>query len=96
MIRVLGLIKCTDLQNFEIYRSQVVATIEKFQGKVLSRGKTLHTFWNELACNDFDRYVEIEFPTLEMATSWANSEDYQQLLTVRAQAMQLLLFAIDS
>ncbi len=96
MIRVIGLIKCTDQHAFEIYRSQVGATIEKFQGKVLGRGKKLHTFWNELACEDFNQYVEVEFPSLEVATMWANSEEYQQLLTVRAQAMQLLLFAIDS
>ncbi len=52
-------------------------------------------YWNELACNAFDSFVELEFSTLEDSARWAGSEDYGRLLDVRSRAMRLTLFAIE-
>ena len=93
--RLIGLIRLVDAAAFDEYRSRVGTTVEKYGGMVVHRGTLAHCYWNELGCDAFDTFVELQFPTLEDATRWASSEDYQNLLQVRKQAMQLTLFAIS-
>jgi uncharacterized protein (DUF1330 family) len=95
-IKVIGLIQVKDLAAFEEYRSQVGDTVALYQGKITSRG-VLNTFlWNELECESFSAFVELEFPDLEHSQSWANSPEYQQLLAVRSKAMKLTLFSVTT
>lgn len=93
-VKVIGLINLTDPDAFETYRGEVGATVDKHQGRIVFRGAHVATFWNELACAPFSAYVEIEFPDEAHAAAWAHGEDYQRLLAIRRQAMQLTLFAV--
>lgn len=93
--KVIGLIQLTDPAAFEIYRSQVGATVEKYRGQVVFRGQPLETFWNELGCGSFDAYVELNFPSPEDARAWAASPEYRELVAIRSQAMRLTLFAVN-
>jgi uncharacterized protein (DUF1330 family) len=93
-MKILGLISVQDPAAFEKYRSQVGATIAAYGGKVITRGTQVQFFWNELGCAPFDAFVEIEFPSREMASAWAVSPDYQALLPVRAHAMRLTLIGL--
>ena len=52
-VKIIGLIRLKDLAAFEIYRSQVGATVEKHQGLVVARGTADKTYWNELPCGEF-------------------------------------------
>jgi uncharacterized protein (DUF1330 family) len=93
-IKVIGLIQLKDLEAFEQYRSQVGDTVALYQGKIASRG-ALNTFlWNELECESFSAFVELEFPNQERSQAWANSPEYQSLLSIRSKAMKLTLFSI--
>ena len=93
--KVIGLIQLTDPAAFEIYRSQVAATVEKYRGQVAFRGQALAPFWNELECAPFEACVELHFPTPDAARAWASSPEYSALLAVRQQAMRLTLFAVN-
>lgn len=93
-MKVIGLINILDPQAFESYRSQVGTTVEHYNGKISFRGEKKRMLWNELKCEDFDAYVELEFPTEDDAYRWANSPEYIKLLVVRAKAMQLTLFSV--
>ena len=93
-IKVIGLIKVQDEIAFEEYRGQVSKTIELYGGKVLTRGVKSKTFWNQLNCEEFSGFVEIEFQTESAAHQWANSNEYQALLQVRTKAMKLTLFSV--
>ena len=93
-IKVIGLIQLLDAEAFEIYRSQVGATVEKFGGTIAFRGNHLDTFWNELGCGSFNACVELEFPSRDVAVEWAASDDYQRLLPVRNKAMAVTLFSV--
>ena len=93
-IKVIGLIELNDLEAFEKYRSQVGETVALYQGKIVCRGSFNQFFWNELGCDSFSAYVELEFPDLEHAHSWANSPEYQGLLAIRSKAMKLTLFSV--
>jgi len=93
-VKVIGLIKLQDNLAFEEYRSQVSQTIEPHGGKILARGVKTETFWNQLNCEEFNEFVEIEFPSETAAQQWAHSPEYQALLGVRNKAMKLTLFAV--
>lgn len=94
--KVIGLIQLKDPAAFERYRSQVGATVEKYNGIVVARGVCDKSYWNELACGEFDAFVELVFPTAEDADRWASSPEYQAIVPIRNQAMALSLFRINS
>jgi uncharacterized protein (DUF1330 family) len=93
-VKVIGLIKVIDELAFEEYRSQVSQTVELYDGKVLTRGVRSNTFWNQLNCEEFNGFVEIEFQSESAADRWANSPEYQALIQVRTKAMKLMLFSV--
>ena len=94
-IKVIGLIQLNDLEAFEEYRAQVGDTVALYQGKITSRGSFNTFLWNELKCDSFSAFVELEFPDLELSQSWAKSSEYQGLLAIRSKAMKLTLFAVS-
>ena len=69
-----------DPVGFEEYRKQVSGTVEKYGGKFLVRGgqaQTLEGDWKP------KRIVVTEFPNIEQARRWYDSEEYRALKTLR-------------
>jgi len=95
-VKIIGLIRLKDPAAFEIYRSQVGATVEKYQGTVVVRGVAGKIYWNELPCGDFTAFVELQFPSATDADQWAASSEYQALVPVRSEAMDLTLFRVEA
>ena len=70
----------TDPAGFEEYRKQVPATLEKYGGKILVRGgqtQALEGNWKP------KRLVVTEFPSIEQARRWYDSEEYRPLKALR-------------
>ena len=70
----------TDPAGFEEYRKQVPGTVEKYDGKFLVRGgqvQTLEGDWKP------KRIVGTEFPSIENARRWYDSEEYRALKALR-------------
>ena len=73
-------IDVTDPTAFEEYRKQVPATVEKYGGKFLVRGGRMEVVegsWRPT------RVVVTEFPSLEQAKRWYDSEEYRALKALR-------------
>lgn len=94
-VKIIGLIRLKDPAAFEIYRSQVGATVEKYQGSVVARGTAGKIYRNELPCGEFTAFVELKFPSEAEADRWVVSAEYKALVPVRAQAMDLTLFRVE-
>ena len=63
-----------DAATFEEYRKQVPATIAKHGGRYLVRGgrvERVEGTWNP------KRLVVLEFPSMEQARQWYDSEEYR-------------------
>jgi len=70
----------TDPAGFEEYRKQVPATVARYGGKFLVRGgqvQTLEGDWKP------KRMVVTEFPNIEQAPRWYDSEEYRALKALR-------------
>jgi uncharacterized protein (DUF1330 family) len=94
-MKMIGLIKLLDVTAFEAYRHQVGATLAPYGGVVRGRGTKSLVPWNELACGDFDAWVEIEFENSDQAERWIVSPEYTALLAIRQKAMKLTLFGLE-
>ena len=73
-------IDVTDPTAFEEYRKAVPATVEKYGGKLLVRGGRMEVVegsWRP------KRVVLTEFPSLEQAKRWYDSEEYRALKALR-------------
>jgi uncharacterized protein (DUF1330 family) len=69
-----------DPAGFEEYRRQVPATIERYGGRYLVRGgqhETIEGDWRP------KRIVVLEFPSVEQAKRWYDSEEYRRLKPLR-------------
>jgi len=65
---------------YKKYTDLVPGIIEKFGGRVLARGGRYETLEGP---KHFQRYVVIEFPSLEQGVACFNSEDYQRAAAFR-------------
>jgi uncharacterized protein (DUF1330 family) len=73
----------SDPAGFEEYRKQVPATVEKYGGKFLVRGGQMQTLEGDWTPK---RIVVTEFPSIEQARRWYDSEEYRALKALRLRA----------
>jgi uncharacterized protein (DUF1330 family) len=73
----------TDSAGFEEYRKQVPITVEKYGGRFLVRGGQIQTLEGDWRPK---RIVVTEFPSIEQARRWYDSEEYRALKVLRSRA----------
>jgi len=71
-----------DPTGFEEYRKQVPGTVEKYGGKFLVRGGQVQTLEGDWKPR---RIVVTEFPSIEQARRWYDSEEYRALRALRSR-----------
>jgi len=80
---VIAEVNVTDPEKFEVYRGQVGATIEKYDGKYVVRGgatETVEGDWNP------QRLVIVQFENVERAKEWYYSQEYSGPKELRHQS----------
>jgi len=82
----------TDPTGFEEYRKVVPATIEKYGGRYLVRGGAMETLEGDWP---WKRVVVLEFPSLEQAKRWYNSEDYRDPKALRFKTAKTKVILVD-
>jgi uncharacterized protein (DUF1330 family) len=81
-----------DAPGLEEYRRQVPATVTKFGGRFIVRGgsfQVLEGAWQP------KRLVLLEFPSVEQARRWYDSEEYRPLKAMRLKASTATLVLVD-
>lgn len=74
--------KINDHTEYMKYATQVPSILEKFNGKVLTRGGKHKTLEGK---DYFERFVVIEFPSMEDAQACFNSDEYNAAAHFRRQ-----------
>ena len=82
-------ITVTDPKRYPEYREKVPPVIAQYGGKFLVRGGAVHPLEGEAG---IDRFVVIEFPTMEAARSFYYSPEYAPLLKLRMEAARSEVF----
>ncbi len=73
----------TDQALMEEYRKRVPATLAKYGGRFVVRGGAHRTVEGDWKPN---RLVILEFPSLEQAQRWYDSEEYREPKAMRLRA----------
>ena len=73
----------TDLPTMEEYRKRVPATLAAYGGRFLVRGGAHQTVEGDWKPN---RLVILEFPSMEQAKRWYDSEEYREPKAMRLRA----------
>ncbi len=91
-VYVIGDVTITDPRLYEEYKKLTPGSIEPFGGKFIVRGgrtETLEGEWNP------GRFVMIEFPSLEKAKAWWDSEPYQKAKLIRRAASKGKILLVE-
>src|SRR4051794_749289 len=70
----------TDAAAYKKYTDRVPEIVSRYHGKILARGGRYQIMEGP---EDFQRFVVIEFPTLEEAVACFESADYQEAAAFR-------------
>jgi uncharacterized protein (DUF1330 family) len=82
----------TDLPTMEEYRKLVPATLAKYGGRFLVRGGAHQTVEGDWKPN---RLVVLEFPTMEQARRWYDSEEYREPKAMRLRAGRANMIMVE-
>ncbi|MEM9773658.1 MAG: DUF1330 domain-containing protein [Chloroflexota bacterium] len=82
---IMARINVTDMDQYKKYIALTPAIIEKFGGKFISRGGETVTLEGE---PESRRMVLLEFPSVEAAQEFYNSDEYQAAIEVRKDAAE--------
>ncbi len=82
----------TDPQRFETYKQQVPPIIAAFGGKYLARGGPFEVLQGEWPA---ERTVLLEFPSLERARAWHESDEYAGPRAIRDKAARVNVVLIE-
>jgi uncharacterized protein (DUF1330 family) len=83
-----GHIHVKNAAAWEVYRSQVGATIAQYGGQLLFRGQQQRVFSGKMP---HENVVALQFESLEAANRWHESPEYQALLPIREKAADVTL-----
>jgi uncharacterized protein (DUF1330 family) len=89
---VIAQVDVTDVDKFKEYMKETPATIARFGGRYLARGGETVVLEGAMYA---ERVVLIEFPSLEKAREWYDSEEYRRIKPLRAGAATASIIAVD-
>jgi uncharacterized protein (DUF1330 family) len=77
------LIDIHDSAAFSAYARAAAPTYQTYGGKILLRGPIAEVVEGTLDVREDTRLVVIEFPSIDSAHAWWNSDEYRPLVTLR-------------
>lgn len=81
----------TDAEQYERYKALAAPSVAVAGGRYLARGGDVEGFEGAQPA----RVVILEFPTMEAATAWYQSEEYAEARTLRETACEARLLVVD-
>ena len=85
-------IDVTDPAGFEEYRQLVPATVQQYGGRFLVRGGAVEALEGDWQPK---RVVVTEFPSLEQARHWYNSEEYREAKALRFKTARSKVILVE-
>ena len=82
----------TDQPTMDEYRKQVPATVARYGGRFLVRGGAHQTVEGDWKPN---RVVVLEFPSMEQAKRWYDSEEYRAPKAQRIRAGRTSMIMVE-
>ena len=81
-----------DIETYRDYGAKVPPTIAAFGGKILAASDTAEVLEGT---QPYPRTVILEFPNMEAAMAWYESDEYQAILPLRQKSSTGTVFMIE-
>ena len=91
-VYLIAAIEVTDPAGFEEYRQLVPATMQQYGGRFLVRGGAVEALEGDWQPT---RVVVTEFPSLERARRWYNSEEYRAPKALRFKTARSKVMLVE-
>jgi uncharacterized protein (DUF1330 family) len=89
---VIADVEVHDPAGYEEYRSQTLATVQKYDGEFLVRGGQVEVVEGEWAPT---RLIIIKFPSTERAREWADGPEYSAIKGIRQRTAKSNVIIIE-
>ena len=89
---VIATVRVEDAQGYEPYRQRAQEIIAGHGGRYLVRGGRVDVREGTL---ERDRVIVLEFPTMEQARAFYDSDDYQAIVPIRQRNAEAQLFLVE-
>ena len=89
---VIATVRVEDAEAYEPYRQRAQEIIARHGGRYLVRGGRVDVREGAL---ERDRVIVLEFPTMEQARGFYDSDDYQAILSIRQANAEAHLFLVE-
>ena len=89
---IIAMIEVTDPEQYRKYMAETPGVIAKFGGRFIVRGGEKATLEGP---DENRRLALVEFPSLERAKEFYNSEDYQEVKGLREGAAGVSIIAVE-
>lgn len=90
---LIGHVNVLDTQHWAQYRSSVPATLPRWGGELVFRGRLAAALSGE---QPYAETVVLRFPDLASIDGWHRSDEYQALIPIRQAAADVLLSSYES
>lgn len=90
---IVDVLEVKDEEGYRQYREQVPATLAKFGATYLARGHNISVFDGDW---DPKRIVVVQFPSLDAAREWWNSELYADLKKLRRRSTRMNMVLVEA
>lgn len=90
---LIGHINVRDAERWAQYRSRVPATITRWGGELLFRGRLADTLSGE---QPYAETVVLRFPDLASIDGWHRSAEYQALIPIRQAGADVMLGSYEA
>ena len=82
----------TDKKEYEEYKMLTPAAIAAFDGRFIIRGAEIETLEGDWLP---ERIVVLEFPTVQRAKEWWNSDQYSKAKLIRQRAAKTKMIVVE-
>jgi len=81
-----------DPSGFEQYRERVIGMVKKYGGKYIAASEAVETLEGDWKPK---RIVMIEFESMQRARAWFDSEEYQQIGSIRHRTAKTNMILVE-
>ena len=85
-------VEVQDKEKYESYKQLVPASLARYDGRFVVRGAKVQNLEGTWAPQ---RFVILEFPSLEKAIAWWNSEEYAEAKALRQASARSQMIVVE-
>jgi uncharacterized protein (DUF1330 family) len=90
---IVDVVEVRDAEKYAQYRERVPETLARVGATYLARGHSISVFAGEWTP---DRVVVVQFPSMDVARTWWESDDYAEMKKLREESTRMNMVLVEA